>query len=282
MISERSIELIKGASITQIISHYLKLDRNGKACCPFHNEKTPSFKVTENKGIFKCFGCGESGDHISFVMKQERLGFLEAITRIAELTGMELEYEEVPDKEKFEARKAKKDTAQEILQYTVSQYRKNLWDLPDDHPVKKYLADRGFTKEDMATWHLGWGTTDWQHICSSLINKGWYQPAADMGLIKRGKDDRNYDGYRSRIIIPISNRNGQFMGLGGRFFLLDESDVQKNYPKYINPPQSDYYDKSHVLYGLHLAAKAIHDTGCAYLVEGYFDVISMHKAGQIQ
>lgn len=276
MLSEKSIQQVRDLSITQVISHYLKLDRNGKACCPFHNENTPSFKVTEAKGIFKCFGCGEAGDHIAFVMKHDKLGFIEAITRIAEACGIPLEYEEVPDKEQYEKKKALRDLMQDVLQFVVADYRKNLWELPEDHPIPITLAKRGITKEIVAEWQLGWSTTEWQHLSSTIVNKGWYDPAHQLGIIKRSTDDRNYDGYRSRITIPITNRNGQYIGLAGRFQEIDPVDTGKNYPKYINPPQNELYDKSAVLYGLNRAGKAIEHSSFAYLVEGYFDVISMH------
>lgn len=276
MLSEKSIQQVRDVSITQVLSHYIKLDRNGKACCPFHNEKTASFKVTEAKGIYKCFGCGESGDQISFVMKQDKLGFIEAVTRVAELCGIPLEYEEVPDKEKFEKQKAEKDTAQDILRYTVTRYKDNLLSLPPDHPVSKYLADRNIDRDMIIEWQLGWATEDWQHISTDIINRNWYQIASQLGIVRRSKDERNYDGFRSRIIIPITNKYGQYIGLGGRFFEIDPADAQKNFPKYINPPQSDFYDKSQTLFGLDKAGKAIEKAGFAYLVEGYFDVTSMH------
>lgn len=279
MLTEKSINQVRDLSITQVISHYLKLDRNGSACCPFHNEKSPSFKVTEAKGIYKCFGCGEAGDHISFVMKQDKIGFIEAIQRIAEMVGIQLEHEEVPDKEKYQAQKAIKDQMMEVLQYTITEYKNQLWQLPAEHPVINYLTNRGITKEVITEWQLGWATEEWQHLSSTIINKGWYDPANKLGIVLRSKDDRNYDGYRSRITIPITNKHGQYIGMAGRFFEIDPADKEKKFPKYINPPQNDLYDKSQVLYGLSRAQKAIEEKSCAILVEGYFDVISMHTHG---
>ncbi len=278
MLSDKTIQAVKALPISQVIGHYLKIDRNGFACCPFHDERTASFKVTESKGLYKCFGCGEGGDLISFVMKQEKLGFIEAIIRIAETNGITPEYEEVPDKEAYEKKKVMRDQFAEVLNYTVTRYKDNLWKLAEDHPVKKYLVDRGINKDIIAEWQLGWATEEWQHISSDIVNKNWYEPASQLGIIKRS-NDRNYDGYRSRIIIPITNKNGQYIGIAGRFFEVDPLDAQKNYPKYINPPQNELYDKSHVLFGLDKAAKAIQEKSCCYLVEGYFDVISMHTHG---
>ncbi len=291
MLTEKSIQQVRDLPITQVISHYLKMDRNGLACCPFHNEKSASFKVTEAKGIYKCFGCGEAGDHISFVMKHDKLGFIEATTRIAEITGTPLEYEEVPDKEKYQAQKALKDQMQEVLQFTVDRYRNNLWEILPSPPggegaggeVTTYLTSRGITSDIIAEWQLGWATAEWKHISSDIINKNWFTPAEHLGIIKRinspSGDGGTYDGYRSRITIPITNKHGQYIGLAGRFFEIDAADKDKKYPKYINPPQNELYDKSHVLYGLSKATKEIQEKSCAYLVEGYFDVISMHTHG---
>lgn len=278
MLSEKSIQQVRDLSITEVISHYLKLDKNGKACCPFHNEKSPSFKVTEAKHIFKCFGCGKSGDHIAFVMEHDKLGFIEAIEHIGQLCNIRLEYEEVPDKEQYEKKKALKDQMKEVLQYAITDYRNNLKDLPADHPVVLYLGGRGITLDTIIEWQLGWSTEEWHHLSGSIIEKGWYTPAHDLGLVLRSKDDRNYDGYRSRITFPITNKHGEYIGLAGRFMQIDPADAQKNFPKYINPPQNELYDKSQVLYGLSRAAKFISEKGFVYLVEGYTDVISMHTA----
>lgn len=281
MLTENSIQQVRSLSITQVISHYLKLDRNGFACCPFHNEKSASFKVTESKGIYKCFGCGESGDAISFVMKQEKMGFIEAIEHIATLCGLRLEYEEVPDKEKYQQQKALRDQMLEVLQFTVAKYRDNLWKIKsEDHPVASYLKARNITQDIILEWQLGWATEEWKHISPAIISKNWYTPAEKLGIVKKSEGGSNvYDGNRSRIIIPITNRHGQYIGIAGRFFELDTADKGKNYPKYINPPQNELYDKSQTLFGLDKAQKAIQESGCAYLVEGYFDVISMHANG---
>lgn len=280
MLAEKTIQQVRDLSITSVVSHYMKLDRNGGGLCPFHNEKTPSFKVTEKKGMFKCFGCGKGGDLISFVREHDKLGFIEAVEAIAKMMSVPVEYQEVPDKEKYEEQKALQDRMKDVLQLVVERYRSNLWNLPEDHPVRLHLAARGYTPEVIAEWQLGWATEDWQHISSDLINKGHYEPAAQMGIIRRSQDERNYDGYRSRIIFPITNKNGEYLGLGGRFQVVDPADTDKKYPKYINPPQNELYDKSAVLFGLSQAQKAIRDLGFAYLVEGYTDVISMHLTGQ--
>jgi DNA primase catalytic core len=281
MLSDKTIQQVRDLSITEVISHYIKLDKKGSACCPFHNEKSPSFKVTEAKGIFKCFGCGVAGDHIAFVMRNDKLAFIEAIIHIAGLCHVDIEYDESIDKEDYQKQKAVKDVMHEVLDFTIADYKDNLWNLPPDHPVSVYLTGRGITKEIIAEWQIGWSTEEWQHLSTSIINKNWYTPANQLGIVLTSKaDTRNYDGYRSRITFPITNKHGQYIGLAGRFFEIDPADADKKFPKYINPPQNELYDKSQVLYGLSKAIKAIEAASCAYLVEGYTDVISMHTNGK--
>jgi len=277
ILTEASIQKVRDLSPTEVIGHYVKLNSRGGGLCPFHSEKTPSFHVSESKGIFKCFGCGEAGDQIAFVMKHDKVDFIEAIGIIAGLCHITLEYEEVPDKEKYEQQKALRDELKETLTYTITRYRNNLWALPADHPVMMYLQQRNITKEIILEWQLGWSTEDWQHISTDLINKNKFSPANKLGIILRSRNgEKNYDGYRSRLTIPITNRHGEYIGLAGRFLEIDPNDANKNYPKYINPPENDLYNKSTVLFGLSRADKSISQNGYAFLVEGYFDVISMH------
>lgn len=279
-ISERSIQQVRDSSITQVVSQYVKLKTSGAKAtglCPFHNEKSPSFSVSENKGIYKCFGCGAGGDAIKFVQLQDKLEFQEAIEKIAAINNIKLDYEEVADKEKYQSHRTEQQLLKDVMQYAVEFYKNNLWNLPADHPVVEYLAERKITKEVIAEWQLGWAPEDWHVITPELISKGWHAPATKLGLIKRSLDnERNFDGYRSRITIPITNRHGEYIGLGGRFFEIDEADKGKKYPKYINPPENELYSKSNVLFGLSQADKAITKEGFASLVEGYFDVITPH------
>ena len=282
-LSENSIQAVREASIVSVILTFVELKRSGvnwKGCCPFHGEKTPSFTVSEIKGIYKCFGCGASGDAISFVMKSERVDFFEAVEKIAAICGVPLEYEDVPDKEKFEKQKAEREQLKQVVSFTVDRYKDSLWNLPDDHPVINYLYNRKITRQHIVEWQLGWATESWNYISTDIINKGWYDAGSKLGIVRRtAAGDRNYDGYRSRVTIPITNRYGEYIGLGGRFFELDPDDKQKSYPKYINPPDNDLYNKSTILFGLSRADKQINNEGFAFLVEGYFDVISMHANG---
>lgn len=279
-ITEDSVQKIRDSSITQVVSSYLQLDRHGKARCPFHDEKSASFKVTEAKGMFKCFGCGQGGDVIEFVRTMDKLDFIEAVQKIATITGENLEYEEIQDEEQYVQQKAEKDRLKETLRLATETYRKNLWDLPDSDPVLTYLQDRQVTRDDISDWQIGWSGTQWKLLTGPFIQKGLYELSSKLGLIRRSASgDSNFDGYRSRLTLPIANQKGEVVGLAGRWFELDPADAGKNYPKYINPPENEIYHKSQVLFGLSRAQKAISKNGKVFLVEGYFDVIAMHKNG---
>lgn len=280
ILSEQSIEQVRDLSIKSVLSHYLKFNRSNMACCPFHNERSPSFHVSEKKNIFKCFGCGEAGDAIAFVMKRDRLPFIDAVEHIASLEGVSINYEEVADQEKWEAQKSAKEEMRKALDYTVTTYRTNLWNLPAEHPAAQYIRSRHLSRKEVAEWQLGWAGTDWRSITPHLVNNKLYTPAESLGIVKRSKaDDSNYDGYRSRITLPITDHVGRPLGLAGRFLAADPADAGKAYPKYINPPENELYHKSKVLFGLDKAVKSINQLGFAFLVEGYFDVISLHKVG---
>jgi len=283
LLSENTINAVREASTVDIIGHYVKLKRAGSnmlGLCPFHGEKTPSFTVTETKGIYKCFGCGKSGDAIAFVMEHEKQDFIQAVETIANIAGIAIEYTEPEDSEKYAAQKQQRQSMEEVLQLVINKYKANLLALPEHDPVMQYLTSRGITREIMIEWNLGWSTTDWRHLTPGLINAGHHDHAAAMGIIKHGKnDDSNYDGYRSRIIIPITNHQGRSIGIAGRYLQLDEADKGKEYAKYINPTENELYNKSATLFGLNRATRAIKERRFAWLTEGYFDVISMHTYG---
>src|SRR5215471_14543828 len=199
MIKPFSIQSVKDKlDIVAVVSDFIKLDRNNKACCPFHGEKTPSFSVDPKREIFKCFGCGAGGDAIEFVMKHETIGFIEAIEKIAGIIGVELEREEIRDPKKYEAEKTLHDQMQQVLQFTVDTYKNQLWNLQDDHPVKDYIRQRGLTRGDVAAWQLGFSGTDWHNITPRIINQNLYTAAEKLGIVKRSRNnDSNFDGYRS-------------------------------------------------------------------------------------
>lgn len=276
-----NIDRIKeNADIAQVIGSFVKIKKQGanyQGCCPFHNEKTPSFVVSPAKGIYKCFGCGAGGDAISFVMQHERQNFTEAVITIGKIVGIEAEIEErkLTAEEKQQLTDAEKQA--EVLNFVVPILQKNLFDLPETHAAKIWLRERNIDDETIAEWQLGWCSEEWKSLTTPLINKGWFEPAFQLGIIKRSNDN-NYDGYRSRIIFPIRNKDGKYIGLGGRYIRILDSDAA-SIPKYINPAECAIYNKSTVFYGLNVADKHIVKDGAARIVEGYMDVISAHLGG---
>lgn len=283
MLTQDCIAKIKDTQLSTIIGRYVKLFKAGneyQACCPFHNEKTPSFKINDRKGFYKCFGCGESGGVINFVMKQDRLPFYEACKQIAEWEGIQLEFENPPseeDKKAWEEKKSAAELQEQVLNFVVPIYRKQLADLPEEHPAKKWLRDRHITDDLIDTWNIGWGGEEWNTVTSQLIAKNLWEPANKLGISKHNEDrTSNYDGYKNRITFPICDKHGRLIGMGGRYISTSPNDPSKA-PKYINPAECDLYSKSTVLYGLDQAAAAIKEKGLVYITEGYMDVVSPHR-----
>lgn len=274
MIAQTSIDEVRQkADLLEVVGTYTKLKRSGRSfsgCCPFHQEKTPSFHVTPTKGIYKCFGCGKSGDVFRIVMEQERKTFWEAVEHLAGKYNVQLQTDrkEVPPEQK-EA----KQQQQELLQWAAGQYHQQLLSLPPDAPAVQYLQSRGYTRERILHWNLGFAPDVWDFVKTPIINMGRHQAGVDCGLIS-SKEGKNWDFFRGRIIIPITDANGYVVALGGRSLPGEDKG-----PKYLNSCESLVYQKRKVLYGLHTAAKAIHEKSFAYLVEGYMDVQSMQDHG---
>ena len=286
MLTQDCIEKIKDVPVSDIVRHYLpdlkKKGVNWQACCPFHAEKSPSFSVNDVKGIYKCFGCGEGGGGINFVMKHDRLNFYEACVKIADLAHIELEHEASLTEEQQQAYKDRKTAAgaqEDVLNFVIPLYQKMLHDLAPEHPAKLWLTERGLDDDSIAAWNIGWAGDDWNTVSTPLVNKGLYEAAHKMGIIKRSQDNTsNYDGYKNRIIFPITDKNGRYIGLGGRYIKTSANDSYAA-AKYINPSECDLYSKSNVLFGFAKAAKAIKEAGFAYVTEGYMDVISPARLG---
>jgi DNA primase len=280
MITQQSIDrILDSADITEIIARFVTLKKSGanhKGLCPFHDEKTPSFQVSEVKQIFKCFGCGEGGNVITFISKKQGLGFRETIEYLAQATGVELEYnEEARSIEEEQDSERKKN----VLTIAAKLFRKNL---QSDEIAQKYLTDRGITPDIAEEWSLGWSSMDWVALTKIILQEGMYSAAMDLGLLKYNEiKESHYDALRGRITIPIFNQIGILVGFSGR----DISNVfgdDSEKPKYVNPKESSLYQKSSILFGMDRARRSIQKSGYAILVEGYTDVISMHHAGRLE
>jgi DNA primase len=283
MIKQSSIDNLRThIVIADVIGEFVKLKKLGanySGCCPFHNEKTASFVVSPAKDLYKCFGCGKSGDAFTFIMQHENKSFPEAIEYIAAVYNITLDYDQQAQQQSQEI-KDHYAQMQQVTRWAQERYAETLRNLPADAEAVQYLQGRAYDKERTESWNLGYAPGEWKTITTPLINMGKYQPALDCGLIQT-KSGSNWDFFRHRIIIPIHDHNGVLVGLAGRSMpttTREEAAVSEG-PKYLNPPESLLYQKKKVWYGLWQAQKAIRETGFAYIVEGYFDVHAMHDAG---
>ena len=268
MITEQTLQKIKDLPLKEVIGKYIQI-KNDVACCPFHQEDTPSFRINEKKGIYKCFGCNESGDGIKFVQQYKNLSFVETIEAIGKAHSVNIEFEKSNQTpEERERIKSKTNQAKDCLAFAEAFYFNAL---QNNNNAKAYLLERHIDDNDIAEWRLGFAPDTSKNIIKPIIERGWYDVAIELGLIK-SKEGMNYDVYRNRIIIPIHDKLGQLIGFGGRSLSDD-----KKYPKYINPADSFLYKKEEVLFGLHKAALTIKEENKAILQEGYFDVITSHK-----
>ncbi|HTF19343.1 MAG TPA: DNA primase, partial [Chryseolinea sp.] len=235
-----------------------------KACCPLHGESTPSFYVHPGRNIFKCFGCGAGGDAIHFVMLHENLPFDEAVRLIARDHGIELVEKETTEKSPEE--KSEELTMKDLMFKAQDLYRRSL-----DMPTVKYLMEqRRLTRETIIDWKLG-VCLDWKSFTTTAVKEG-YTLSEKCGLVKASDNNTLYDYFHHRITIPIENKRGEVVALGGRRLANEGA-------KYMNSPESPIYHKSQVLFGLSKAIKGFRDHGMAVLVEGYFDVIKLHQSG---
>jgi DNA primase len=265
-----AVEEIKSRlSIEDVVGRYVDLKRSGasyKGLCPFHEEKTPSFYATPSRGSFHCFGCGKSGDIFSFVMEMDRLEFREALERLAAQAGVTL-----PDRERETPSLKKK--LYEVNEAAARLFRESL-EGRQGRQARDYLGGREFGGEAIEHFDLGYAPAGRDTLAQSLRKEGF----DDRILLAAGlavQDDiggHARDRFWARLMFPIRDSGGRIVGFGGRAL----GDVQ---PKYLNSPQTEIFDKSSVLYGIHRGADAIRESGRAVLVEGYLDAVRAHGAG---
>ena len=266
MASETADKIKSGCNIVDVIGKEVKLKREGanySGLCPFHGEKTPSFKVSEQKQFFKCFGCGESGDVIAFVMKYYHLDFMEAVKKLAD------EYSIAIDEGSFR-KGISKAKYYDLTKKVAKQFVTNLFS-GSGSSAKAYLLKRGVDEQTMAKFGMGFALNDWANILNSLEDDEKVT-ALQLGIIG-SKQNRSYDKFVNRVIFPIIDLNRHVIGFGGRTLTDDKGH------KYLNSSDSVIFHKKDHLYGLNIAADNIRKKDRAVLVEGYMDVVSMHQAG---
>ena len=266
------IEEIKSrCDIASVISNYINIKPSGsnyKGLCPFHGEKTPSFYINGSKQIYKCFGCGEGGDVINFVMKIENLDFMDAVKSLANRCGIEINTKvDEPTKERMKKSKKFQDIHVEAARF----YFSNL--IKSKNPGYEYLRKRGLDDKIIKKFGLGYSLNSWDSLMNHLISIGYKnEDLIECGLVGHKNETKKiYDKFRNRVMFPIFDYRGNVIGFGGR--VLDDSS-----PKYLNSPDTLIFNKRENLYGLNFARKEIKDRSII-LVEGYMDLISLYQYG---
>lgn len=266
-------ELRARLPLAAVVTRRTALKKRGRewtGLCPFHNEKSPSFTVNEDKGFYHCFGCGAHGDVIGFVMNTEGLSFPEAIERLAGEAGLEVPREDPADR----AKAARRATLYSVMEAATRWYEDCLR-APDGAAARDYLASRGLNAETIARFRLGWAPDGGRRLAEALTGKEGItaELLTEAGLTKRPDDGRPpYDFFRGRIIFPIGDRTGKIIAFGARILVGDG-------PKYINSAETPLFDKGRGLYGLAQARDAIRSTGTVIVTEGYMDVIGLAMGG---
>jgi DNA primase len=277
MISQSTIQQIQNRiDIVEIIGSFVKLKKRGTnylGLCPFHNEKTPSFTVSPAKEIYKCFGCGKSGNTIGFLMDLEKYSYVEALKWLAAKYDVPVEETEVSPEQKIKQQAA--DSLYIINNFAQKFFSETLFEKEEGQDVGlSYLHERGFHDEIIRKFQLGFDPTSGSAFAAAAISAQY-----DKDLLLRSglvveRDQRLMDNYRGRIIFPVHNQSGKILGFGAR--VIKSNDRA---PKYINTPENELYVKSRILYGSYFARMAIDKADECLLVEGYTDVISLHQAG---
>jgi DNA primase len=276
-LSPKTIQEVQDrAEIEEVVGDYVPLKKKGQnmwACCPFHEEKTPSFSVAPNKGIYKCFGCGKAGDSIQFIMDLEGLNFPEAIRQLAD--KYQIEIEETESSPEQQEAYNERESLYIVLNFASDYFK----DLLHNHPQGKsiglsYFKERGFSNATIDKFDLGFTLDQWDGLIKAAKTAGHTEELLEKAGLIIKKEDKTYDRFRNRVIFPIHSISGKPIAFGARILIND-----KKQPKYINSPETDVYHKSEVLYGIAQAKKSIRDEENCFLVEGYTDVISLHQSG---
>lgn len=280
MIDRETVDRIyAAANIVDIVGDYVTLKRKGVnyvACCPFHNEKTPSFVVSPSKGLYKCFGCGKGGNAVTFVMEQEAVSYPEALKMVAKRYGIEVREEALSDEE---IRRNDDRESMFALNGWAAEYFANFLHRDSEGinvGLSYFRQKRGLTEATIKKFGLGFCPSKGDRMSQDALTAGYKQEfllSTGLSLVSE-RNGGLYDRFRDRVIFPVHNISGRIVAFGGRTLRTD-----KQVAKYQNSPESEIYSKKRELYGLYFAKRAIQQQDFAILVEGYLDVISMHQAG---
>ena len=265
--SEFIQQLLARADLADLIGRYVPLKKAGaefKACCPFHNEKTPSFTVSPHKGFYHCFGCGAHGTAISFLMEYGRYSFPDAVEELAKQTGMQ-----VPRTGGDKAARQELDPLYDCMEAACRHYQQAL---TRSKPAQAYARKRGLSDKICEEYRIGFALPGFENIEAKLSNRFSPELLLKVGLLSK-KEGRVYDKFRNRLMFPIRDSRGRVVGFGGR--VIDEEDK----PKYMNSPETPLFHKGRILYGVHELQQRRGKTKYLILTEGYMDVVSLAQAG---
>ena len=277
MISPNTIQqILSRIDIIEIVGTFVKLKKRGTnylGLCPFHNEKSPSFTVSPAKEIYKCFGCGRSGNSIGFLMEHEKYTYVEALKWLAQRYNVEVEETEVSPEQKLQQQTA--ESLFIINNFAQQFFSNHLLNTEEGQDIGlSYLKQRGFREEIIKKFQIGFNPEMRDSFAKAAIEAQYNLDLLQKSGLVAIRDERPVDNYRGRIIFPIHNQSGKVVGFGAR--ILKSNDKA---PKYINTPENDIYVKSKILYGSYFARLAIDKADECLLVEGYTDVVSLHQAG---
>lgn len=279
MIDQETIQRIMDtARIEEVIGDFVSLKKRGAnhiGCCPFHNEKTPSFYVSPSKGIFKCFGCGEAGDVVAFLKKHEHFTYPEALRWLAEKYHIEIHEEEQTQEQK--EKQSERDALFHVSEFAQKYFADLLYNDEMGRAVGlAYFRSRGLSDEVIKRFGLGYCLEEWSNFTDHALKSGYSDAVLEKTGLTIYKEDtgKRYDRFRGRVMFPIYSISGRVLGFSGRVL-----SSEKQAAKYVNSPDSEIYNKSRILYGLYQARTAISKANKCYLVEGNIDVISMHQSG---
>lgn len=277
MISQDSIQqILSRIDIVEIVGSFVKLKKRGSnylGLCPFHNEKTPSFTVSPAKEIYKCFGCGRSGNSISFLMEAEKYSYVEALRWLAAKYNVEIEETETSPEYKQQQQVA--DSLYIINNFAQKYFTDALFNSEEGQDIAlSYLKERGFREDIINKFQLGYNPETRDSFTKAALAAQYSLEFLQKTGLVTVRDGNAYDNYRGRIIFPIHNQSGKVLGFGAR--IIKKNDKA---PKYINSPENEIYVKSKILYGSYFARQAIDKADECLLVEGYTDVVSLHQAG---
>ena len=268
-IPQDTIDRIRdSADIVDVVSHHVDLTKRGRnffGLCPFHNEKTPSFSVAPDKGIYHCFGCGNGGSALNFIMEIEKISFVEAVTQLGKKLGIEVQ-NSGDDSNKFFGK------LYEIHKLATELFHETLFS-DRGQKAKEYLLNRGLNEDSLKLFKIGFVPEESSYLFNSIKSKNYDKEIMEKSGLFGFSKSKTYDRFRSRIMFPISNTAGKIIAFGGRIFEKDDP------AKYMNSPETPLYKKSEVFYGLDITREAIRKKESAILVEGYTDLIQLYQAG---